>query len=782
LRLVVALVAVGLGLLVTFGAREALADLERAILELFGGLPAVLRRFLVGAIQLVALAMPVVAAVTLGALRRWRTLALAALAGVAADLVVGGVEAAADRVHPGSLEAATRADSWVAGAAYPGSAYLAGVAAAVTVIAPTLPRSWRRWAWGALAVVALGRVVSGTGLALDLVTALAAGWAVGLVVLLAFGVRDRRPSPAVVAGALREAGLDVVSLRPLAGDAPGSTPFVATLGDGSAGFVKVLSTEERSADLLFRLYRVVRLENVGDERPFSSLRRAVEHEALVSLRAASVGVRTPGFLGLAAAGDGSMVLAYEAVEARSLAVVDGRALTDGVLDAVWGEVAALRRWRIAHRDLRLANVLAAVRGSGPDGGVDRRPWVVGFGFSELAASDELLATDVAELTMSTAVRVGARRAVAAAVRGVGRDAVAAAAPRLQPLALSGATRAGLAALPGLDAEVRDEVARACDLGAVELERVERVRPRAVLMLVLGGVAAYALIHQLAGVGNLLGQVRDMDWAWLPAILFLECLTYVGAALALAGAVPQRLRSGPLLLCELAGSFANRVTPAKVGGMAVTIRFLQRSGVDPPVAVTSVGLVSVFGFVDHAVLIAVFTLFAGQEGVGAVDLPSDQTVLAAFAAVLILAGVVLVLPFGRRLAVDRLVPVVGQALGGARQVATDPAKLSTLVSGGVLVTLSYLFCLYASLQAFGGGGVGLATVGFVYVTGTALASTAPTPGGVGAVEAVLIAGLTSVDVPSDVAVPSVFLFRLATFWVPVVPGWLALRGLTRRGML
>ena len=35
------------------------------------------------------------------------------------------------------------------------------------------------------------------------------------------------------------------------------------------------------------------LKGVGDERPFSSLKRAVEHEAVVSLKAASDGVRTP---------------------------------------------------------------------------------------------------------------------------------------------------------------------------------------------------------------------------------------------------------------------------------------------------------------------------------------------------------------------------------------------------------------------------------------------------------------------------------------------------------
>ena len=198
LRLVVALALVALGLLVRFAASEEMGDLERQVLALFDGLPGVLRRFLVGLIQVVALVVPLATMVTLVVLRRWRTLLLAVLAAVVADLVVDGAEAAADRTRPASLEAAERADSWIAGAAYPSTAYVAGIAAAVTVIAPSMPRRWRRWAWGALAAVAFGRVVSGTGLAVDLLAAGAVGWAVGLAVLLAFGVQDRHPSSARV--------------------------------------------------------------------------------------------------------------------------------------------------------------------------------------------------------------------------------------------------------------------------------------------------------------------------------------------------------------------------------------------------------------------------------------------------------------------------------------------------------------------------------------------------------------------------------------------------------
>ena len=69
-----------------------------------------------------------------------------------------------------------------------------------------------------------------------------------------------------------------------------------------------------------------------------------------------------------------------------------------VLDGVWEQFALMRSHRIAHRDLRLANVFLAD---------DGEAWIIDFGFSELAASDTLLATDLAELLASSTTQVGA---------------------------------------------------------------------------------------------------------------------------------------------------------------------------------------------------------------------------------------------------------------------------------------------------------------------------------------------------------------------------------------
>jgi len=61
---------------------------------------------------------------------------------------------------------------------------------------------------------------------------------------------------------------------------------------------------------------------------------------------------------------------------------------------------------------------------------------------------------------------------------------------------------------------------------------------------------------------------------------LVAATYLASAVALMGAVPERLPLWPTVLTQAASSFVNRVSPANVGGMALNARYLQKCGIEP----------------------------------------------------------------------------------------------------------------------------------------------------------------------------------------------------------
>jgi len=308
-----------------------------------------------------------------------------------------------------------------------------------------------------------------------------------------------------------------------------------------------------------------------------------------------------------------------------------------------------------------------------------------------------------------------------------------------------------------------------------------VRPRNVVLAVGLGLAFYFLIPQLADLPALWKQVQGANWSWAAWALVASFVTYVGATMTLIGSVPDRIPALPTFEVQLAASFVNRITPAKVGGMATNIRFLQKRGLDPAVAISGIGLSNLAGFVTYVPLSLIFILWGRRAGVGSLKLPSSSAILVGLTAVLALSGVVMLFPWGRKLFLGKLVPILRRSVHGIAEVAKRPSKVITLFGGSILLTLTYVLALVFSIQAFGGG-LPVATIGAVYLVGSAVATAAPTPGGIGAVEAALIAGLTAAGLDKTIAVPSVFLFRLATFWLPIVPGWVAFTLLQRSDQL
>jgi len=139
-----------------------------------------------------------------------------------------------------------------------------------------------------------------------------------------------------------------------------------------------------------------------------------------------------------------------------------------------------------------------------------------------------------------------------------------------------------------------------------------------------------------------------------------------------------------------------------------------------------------------------------------------------------------LPFVRRVFVARLLPQLKTGWEAIRTIGRRPSRLLMLFGGAAAVTLAYLGAMVASLEAFGSS-ASFPIVALLFLTGTAISNAAPTPGGLGAAEAALIAGLGTVE-ETAIVIPAVFLYRFVTFWLPILPGWIALAALRRAGRI
>jgi len=769
--LVAAGVVVCTGLLAAIVVPDAVLGFESDVLSLFNRLPGNVERAVVGLAQYVTLLSVVVTVVVLVAVRGRRALVAATVASLAAFGAMSLVDAALDRGKPPDFLASVSVPSWITNSAFPDSPWVAGGAAVATVLSAYYGRRWGRVAWGAVGVLVGFRLITGADVPVDLVLAVGIGSFVASLTLLVLATPVRRSSAAQVAVALDRSGYAAARLARAAVDARGSCPWLVTTVDGTQLFVKVVGQDERDASLLFRMYRFLRLKNVGDERPFSSLRRAVEHEALVSLKARDIGVNTPHLRSVATVEPDGILLVEDALEGSSLD--ESRdAIGDPLLRAIWDQVALLRGDRIAHRDLRRANLFVDARGE---------PWIIDFGFSELAASDRLLQADVAQLLAGTTEAVGPTRAVAAAIDVLGPEAVGDCLPMLQPLAFPAVTRKALAKRKGLLGELQGEVRARTGASDVAYEPIRRIRTRTALTLACCLLSLYVLIPELAEVEGMPAQLRDADWWWIAAAMVLSFASHIGAGLSLLSASSIRVSLQETYVVSLGGSFVNRITPAGMGGLGINIRFLQKTGNQTAAAVSAVGVNGVLGVVVHMSLTALFLLWAGKESNFHLPSVPKKPLLIVLAILVLGVGAVLVVPWCRRTVLAPLTRMMRQAWLGIASIARRPSRLVGMVCGGLIVSLTSLLGLYAGVRAFGGD-IGFAAVGASYLAGSAVGQAAPTPGGLGAVEASLIAALVAFGLDKEDAVPAVLTFRLATFWVPILPGWLAFESLTRSGKL
>jgi glycosyltransferase 2 family protein len=699
-----------------------------------------------------------------------------------------------------------------AGAAGPLDGYLAGLAAYATIIGLTGPSRWRTALWLAVGVYAIATLAAASITVLSLVITLLLGRAIGLGVRYAVGEWSQRPTAEEIAAGLGSAGHPVTVMRRVPQDGSESRRYAGT-GRGSERLdVRVFDRDQEAAGALYRIYRWLRLQGqVRRDRPLT-LERAVERRALLSYAADEAQVRTPRLLALISVGSDATVLAHEQLAGTTLAQLAGvpagsaedepgpagtpqpdpggqdtahsslarpdpassgpahparaanSAPTDDQLLRVWEAVLQLHAHRVTHRALTADRIMFA-----GDGDVV----LLDPGNGDVAATDLQLRLDVAQLLAELALLVGPDRTARLAAKAVGADQLVAVAPLLQPIVLYRSTRVAVRRRRDVLPALRKQLLEGAPGEDAAPVRLERVRPRSVVTLIAGLIAGYLLLSQLGRV-SLLSTFKAADWRWVALALVLSAVTYLGAAWSLSGYVPDRLKFGPLLLAQLAGSFVTLVTPAAVGGAALNIRYLQRRKIPAAVAGASVGLSQVVAFVLHLLLLVVFAAITGSQ---ANSLQPPTWVYFVIAGLIIIVLGVVAVPAGRRLLRARLAPVLGQVVPRLLAVAQQPRKLAEGIGGALLLTGAYIFCLDACIRALGGS-IPLASTAVVYLTGAALGSAVPTPGGLGAVEAALSAALTAAGLPGATAVSAVLLFRTLTFWLPVPAGWGAFNYLER----
>jgi glycosyltransferase 2 family protein len=620
---------------------------------------------------------------------------------------------------------------------------------------------WTRWyrlAGGGLLLSGLA-VDSLTPFALIIV--LFAGLLFGWASRWLLGAPSVRPSIPELINWLSEYDLSIGTLTETDSDL---SHLVGNLDDGRAIEVRMANRDTRGSGLVRRLWAQIRLRQVVVGHVALSSRSQLEQLALASLIANDREILSPAMLLLNETPTETLVLVITKPNGNKLE--DEPNLQNA--KALFKALRALHDAGIAHRDLRSENLLISEECAG---------------FSSLdaavpGAGELVRRLDIAQLLTTLGRSVGPADAVAAfrsAYRPKDESAIVAI---LQPIALAPWGWVAMRAARGCVAEVRTELVGTDDEGA-PVARLERFRWRTVATTIALTVIAFLFIGQFSKV-NLLGALRHTNLGWFFVALLGSAITYFAAAANLAAFVPKHLSLIRGFFVQLSTAFVGVAMPPTVGHVAVNSRYLTRQHVDGSSIAAAVALSQIVNVVTTVPLLIIFALLTGS-GISRFKIVPGADLLIGLAAIVGLVGIVLLLPQTRSRFTQEVWPHIRGVWPRLLSAVSQPLRLAAGIGSNLLLTLGYLIAFIAALHALGAHPA-LLPAAIVYLAGNTVGSFAPTPGGLGAIEAVLTAGLTAIGVPAHEAIPAVLIFRIATFWLPIPAGWLAYTVLQRNGTL
>ncbi|MFE6967780.1 flippase-like domain-containing protein [Isoptericola sp. NPDC057653] len=711
--------------------------------------------------------------------------------------------------------------------------YVSAIAGLLTTAGPRTRRRTVRWSWNvlylSLAIVLITGQVSLPGVIVALLLGRLAGQAVQYV----SGVRSERAYGADLVAAVRRAGFHptaLVRVRDVSavvddGAAPGEEPAppedpVAAYdadGDVVEAFpeegqafppspttadaaavaltragdnrvyalftddgaprrdIVVLDGDRQVMTTVQRLWRALRLRGL-EGRASISLRAAAERTALLAYAATAAGVRTQRLEGIGVADDSVVLVQEHARGAVSLRDLDADDLEgprgDAVLAEAWEQLRRAHDAGLTHHSLTLDVVLVHRDEHG-----DPHVWLTGWEQGEIASGTLSRRLDLTQMLALLALRVGARRALASAVRALPDKEIAAIGPLLQSVALPSPTREEVRKAKGLLNELREALVERLPQADVQPQNITRFGARTIIMLTLTIVAVTVIVTTM-NFEEIAAAITEANPWWVAASFAFGAITWFGAALTFTAFSPEKLPLWRATLTQMAGSFVSLAAPAGIGPAALNLRMLTRRGVATPMAVATVALVQLSQFVVTVLLLVVLSVSTGSGGL--IDLPST-TVLLAIAGVGVAVVATLLVPSVRRWAWEKARPTLEQVWPRLSQMIGQPTRLALGLAGNVVMTLGYVLAFDAALAAFGQE-LNLIDVAVIYLVGNSVGAMVPTPGGLGGVEGALIAGLTAAGIPASLAFSVTMLYRVVTYWARVPIGWVAMKRLESTGDL
>ena len=662
--------------------------------------------------------------------------------------------------------------------------FYAGLAAFLSAAGPRRLRSSVKWGWNALYVVAIIMVAISSNSASGVLVSLILGRIMGMVVRYLAGTQNKGAWGQGVVQAIASIGIHATSLErqdpsldsdgqplPALDDdlIEASRIYRAHDGQGRNYTVSVMDGQLHTMGYLMQLWQWIKLSGVSMRRD-RSVRNSMQHHMAMLAELRDLGLTALHPYGLAESAESSILVLEDDVHLRPL--------EPGSLDTDRAKqlMDYLRRANdrgFTHRRIRPETLAMDQSGS---------MVIAGWENGDSASSQANIALDRIQLLALIATMIGVDQAITAARASWGVKTLAGLSPFCQMVAIPAQTQA----LPGWDRQILTDLRKqlqalappesVAETGQVTLSRFSL---RSFVALALLVVAVAVIVTQF-NLPQVISAVRNAN-PWMAGLSFLlGSLSWVGCAITLGVFIdPAKRDFRGIFLSQVASSFTSVSMPAGVGPAFVNLQFLRRDGYDNTMATAIMSAVVAVQFATTFCLLIVIGLFTGRNTLSGM-IPTNTLVIV-IGTVAIIAALIMAIPYTRRLVMERLMPIVASYARHLVEILTQPRQLVVAVLGAVLQSAALGMSFWAALMAFGCRTNVFGTT-FVFLLANTLGSAVPTPGGLGAIEAVLFSAFRLAGVPSGVAISATLVFRVATYWLRIPLGALAMRWLSNHNRI
>lgn len=659
-----------------------------------------------------------------------------------------------------------------------------GLTAFLTAAGPHRLRGTVKWGWNTLIVTAVLFVVVSVDSISGVMLTMAMGRLVGLVVRFLFGTQNKGAWGMQIVQALSGVGLTVTRFtrregahgpvgdkRPSLLDdrSPLSRIYDAETSDGTRYLVSVCDEQTRTVGYLNQVWRWIRMASGIPLRTDRSMSASTHHhfDLLLSLR--NIGLPTAHVYARAESGESSIIVFETDAVPQP---VNWNTVSDDDLTSLMRYLEAANGRGITHRDISPASVARI----GDD------MVLTGWQNGDDASLPANVAIDRVQLLAALSCRLPIDRVVRTARDVWGDETLVSLAPFLQNVAVSKETKGEPTWNRQLLTLIRNEVGALAPLDDGDQNSsatLSRFNAKSMITLVLVIAAVYVMFTQINPSDFLDAAARANPWMAALGFLF-GVASWAGSGLALGVFIDGDRRTvAGVLASQAAGTFTTVSMPAGVGPAVINLQYVRKCGYRNAAATAIMSAVVAVQALTIVVLLIVVGVFTGRNTLSGM-IPTNLLV-AVIGLAALAVSLVMIIPPTRRLVIERLLPVV---LAYTRQLLdqlTQPGKIGVAFLGWLFQNVTLGLSFWAALMAFGQYTNPIETT-FIYVLTNTLASAVPTPGGLGAIEAALALGFTSLGVPYAVALSATLLFRLLTYWLRLPIGAAAMRWMNSRGLL